>query len=214
MLFYEQSDIESVLLEREELEKKAPTDQGLQKRFITDQIAEGNNDKAILLLCEHLATFQTDDHSWMCLSDLYINETQYDKAAFCLEELVMKNPHTSHYHIRLAEIYYTWASLEHGSQAQNLLADLYQSAKSHYSHAVNLTIKTENGANLKALFGWLQASTALLSIRNAKKQTKEIKDDQAIIEYASKCVSKESIQGRAGQLTEDYLTNTLKNLEI
>ena len=78
LLFYEKDDLESVILEREELEKKVPTDQGIQKRFIADQIASGHNDKAIILLCEHLETFQTDDHSWMCLSDLYINEGQSD----------------------------------------------------------------------------------------------------------------------------------------
>merc|ERR1712038_1658639 len=127
LLFYEKHDLENVLIEREELAKKAPTDQVLEKRYIADQIASGDNDKAILLLCEHLETFQTDEHSWMCLSDLYIQEALYEKAAFCLEELVMKNPHTAHYHIRLAEIYYTWATLEHGQSVQATITDLYQS---------------------------------------------------------------------------------------
>ena len=68
----------------------------------------------------------TDIESWSELADLYINlhryerfiwlwfkmlltcslacNCSYDKAAFCLEELLLNNPHHYLYHLRYAEV--------------------------------------------------------------------------------------------------------------
>ena len=46
----------------------------------------------------------TDYEAWMELCDLYIREHDYTKAAFCLEELIMSNPHNHLYHQKYADV--------------------------------------------------------------------------------------------------------------
>lgn len=40
----------------------------------------------------------------MELCDLYLQEHDYAKASFCMEELIMSNPHNHLYHQRYAEV--------------------------------------------------------------------------------------------------------------
>lgn len=51
--------------------------------------------------------FMVDQEAWQELCDLYLIEQDYAKAAFCLEELILHNPHNHLLHQRLAEIKYT-----------------------------------------------------------------------------------------------------------
>lgn len=48
-----------------------------------------------------------DQEAWQELCDLYLGEQEYAKAAFCMEELILHNPHNHLFHQRLAEIKYT-----------------------------------------------------------------------------------------------------------
>ena len=45
-----------------------------------------------------------DYEAWMELCDLYLQEHDYAKASFCMEELIMSNPHNHLYHQRYAEV--------------------------------------------------------------------------------------------------------------
>merc|ERR1711981_1048243 len=204
-MFFENTQIDDVINNRDELIKENPNDQIVLKRDITTLIDHGEIESAIKELCKHLETYQTDDDSWACLADLYIDQGQYEKAAFCLEELVRKTPYTSHYHIRLAEIYYTWACLDQGTQSQGQILENYNSAKFHYAHAVRLTMKSTQGANMRALFGWMQASKALNTLRNAKKEQVAIEDEKKIASFTEQQMSKSNI-GRFmnSNQTNDY----------
>lgn len=46
----------------------------------------------------------TDFDAWMELCDLYLLFQDYSKAAFCMEELIMSNPHNHLYHQKYAEV--------------------------------------------------------------------------------------------------------------
>ena len=46
----------------------------------------------------------SDFESWLELSELYLQEQDYAKAAYCMEELIMSNPHNHLYHQRFAEV--------------------------------------------------------------------------------------------------------------
>lgn len=46
----------------------------------------------------------TDFEAWMELCDLYLAVQDYTKAAFCMEELIMSNPHNHLYHQKFAEV--------------------------------------------------------------------------------------------------------------
>jgi tetratricopeptide (TPR) repeat protein len=78
-----------------------------------------------------------DQEAWLELCDLYVNEGEYGRAAFCLEEVILLNPHCHFYHQKYAEIRYTMGGLD------NL--DL---ARSYFSQAVKL-----KGDNVRALYG-------------------------------------------------------------
>lgn len=78
-----------------------------------------------------------DAEAWQELGELYLNENDYNKAAFCIEELILHNPHNHLLHQRLADIRYTQGGFE------NL-----ELARAYYCQAVKL-----NPKNLRALLG-------------------------------------------------------------
>ena len=53
----------------------------------------------------------TDFDGWMELCDMYLQLQQYEKAAFCVEELIMSNPHNHLYHQKFAEVVYFYILL-------------------------------------------------------------------------------------------------------
>lgn len=52
----------------------------------------------------------SDQEAWQELCSLYMAEGDYVKAAFCMEEVLLHNPHSHLIHQRLAEIRYTMVS--------------------------------------------------------------------------------------------------------
>lgn len=49
----------------------------------------------------------SDQEAWHELCDLYLQEQEYGKAAVCVEELILHNPHNHLLHQRYAEIKYS-----------------------------------------------------------------------------------------------------------
>ncbi|XP_071240545.1 ER membrane protein complex subunit 2 isoform X2 [Salvelinus alpinus] len=80
-----------------------PTNTAARKRKISILKAMGKSAEAIRELNEYLEQFVGDQEAWHELSELYINEHDYGKAAFCLEELMMTNPHNHLYCEQYAE---------------------------------------------------------------------------------------------------------------
>ncbi|XP_010903968.1 ER membrane protein complex subunit 2 [Esox lucius] len=114
-----------------------PTNTAARKRKISILKAQGKNTDAIRELNEYLELFVGDQEAWHELSDLYINEHDYGKAAFCLEELMMTNPHNHLYCEQYAEVKYTQGGLE------NL-----ELSRKYFAQALKL-----NNRNMRALFG-------------------------------------------------------------
>lgn len=113
----------------------------------------------------------SDQEAWHELCNLYMAEGEFAKAAFCMEELLLHNPHSHLYHQRLAEIRYTMVGsissrksstkmFNWNRRSLNIANDynyLFLSqgglenielAKTYYSQAVKL-----NPNNLRALYG-------------------------------------------------------------
>lgn len=88
----------------------------------------------------------SDTEAWHELCNLYIAEGDYQKAMFCMEELLLHNPHNHLVNQRLADIRYTMGGIEN-----------YEIAKSYYSVAVKLS-----PTNLRALYGLLLVSSILI----------------------------------------------------
>lgn len=90
-----------------------------------------------------------DVEAWQELSELYLQEQDYAKAAFCVEELILHNPHNHLLHQRYADIKYTQGGYEN-----------FELAKMYYIQALNL-----NPNNLRALYGLYLVSRSFCFIK-------------------------------------------------
>lgn len=116
----------------------------VRKRLISCLKSANKPREYITELIEYLKFFQADHEAWLELSDAYLNEMEFSKAAFCLEELLLMNPHNHCYHQRFADIKYTLGQ--------------YETAKSYYAYSLRL-----NPNNIRALYGLMLVTANLKS---------------------------------------------------
>ncbi|XP_058129280.1 ER membrane protein complex subunit 2-like [Anopheles ziemanni] len=128
---------DDALDELEHIIRKDETNAAPRKRKVALLKAQGRTAEAIKELCEYMKIFMSDQEGWHELCNLYLAESEYAKAAFCMEELLLHNPHSHLIHQRLADIRYTMGGL-----------DNIEMAKTHYCKAVKLNVN-----NLRALYG-------------------------------------------------------------
>ncbi|VDK32330.1 unnamed protein product [Taenia asiatica] len=124
---------------------KETTDVVARKRLITIFKAQGCINSAIDELNKYLKIFMADVEAWGELSDLYLAQGDYKHAAFCMEELILANPHNHLLHERLAEIKYSEGGVE------NL-----ELARAYFAQACRI-----NPLNIRALYGLILAASSL-----------------------------------------------------
>lgn len=117
-----------------------------------------------------------DFEAWQELSELYITEQDFSKASFCVEELILHNPHNHLLHQRYADIKYTIGGYE------NL-----ELAKSYYCQSLKL-----NPNNMRALYGLFLATTNLASSPKCSNQKK--KDYLKLAEWSSNEIKKRYVR--------------------
>ncbi|KAK0088377.1 hypothetical protein PV325_012275 [Microctonus aethiopoides] len=123
----------------ESIVKRDETNAAPRKRKIAILKAKGKTTDAIKELTEYLKMFMSDQEAWHELCDLYLKEQEYSKAAFCMEELILHNPHSHLIYQRYAEIKYSQGGFEN-----------IEIAKAYFIQAVKL-----NPNNIRALYGVL-----------------------------------------------------------
>uniref|UniRef100_A0A671QDC8 ER membrane protein complex subunit 2 n=1 Tax=Sinocyclocheilus anshuiensis TaxID=1608454 RepID=A0A671QDC8_9TELE len=143
-----------------------------RKRKISILRAQGKSSEAIRELNEYLEQFVGDQEAWHELSELYINEHDYAKAAFCLEELMMTNPHNHLYCEQYAEVKYTQGGLE------NL-----ELARKYFAQALKL-----NNRNMRALFGLYMSASHIAA--SPKVSAKVKKDNMKYGAWAASQISR------------------------
>lgn len=138
------------------------TNASLRKRKIAILKAKGRTVEAIKEMSEYLKKFMIDQEAWNELCDMYLSEQEYAKAAFCMEELILQNPHNHLFHLRFADIKYTQGGY-----------DNLELAMAYYSQALKLS-----PSNMRALFGLFLCGKHISSSPkcsgNKKKKVKEI----------------------------------------
>ncbi|XP_004431318.2 PREDICTED: ER membrane protein complex subunit 2 isoform X1 [Ceratotherium simum simum] len=149
-----------------------PTNTAARKRKIAIRKAQGKNVEAIRELNEYLEQFVGDQEAWHELAELYINEHDYAKAAFCLEELMMTNPHNHLYCQQYAEVKYTQGGLE------NL-----ELSRKYFAQALKL-----NNRNMRALFGLYMSASHIAS--NPKASAKTKKDNMKYASWAANQINR------------------------
>lgn len=137
--------------------KKDETNNAPRKRKISILKAQGKNVEAIKELTEYLKIFMSDIEGWQELSELYITEQDYNKAAFCVEELILHNPHNHLLHQRYADIRYTQGGY-----------DNVELARGYYCQALKL-----NQNNMRALYGVYLASSSIAASSKCTAQKKK-----------------------------------------
>lgn len=116
---------------------KEETNAAPRKRKIAILKARGQKAEAIKELNDYLKGFMSDPEAWHELCNLYLSESEYSKAVFCMEEVLLHNPHSHLIHQRIAEIRYTMGGMEN-----------IEIAKTYYIQTLKL-----NPNNLRALYG-------------------------------------------------------------
>lgn len=156
MKFEAQEKFDIALEIYQEIKEAEPTNALIWKRIIALAKAQHNPQGAIKELNDYLKHFMSDYEAWLELSDLYLAEQDFGRAAFCMEELILSSPHNHLFHQRYAEIKYTQGG-----------ADSMEIARSYFSQACRL-----NPTNMRALFG-LFLSANNIAARGNNKQKKE-----------------------------------------
>ncbi|XP_001603293.1 ER membrane protein complex subunit 2-like isoform X2 [Nasonia vitripennis] len=138
--------------------KRDETNAAPRKRRVAILKARGQIPEAIKELTEYLKKFMSDQEGWHELCDLYLQEQEYSKAAICIEELILHNPHNHLLHQRYAEIKYSQGGYD------NMVT-----AKAYFSQAIKL-----NPNNIRALYGLLlTANNIALSPKCPASKKKE-----------------------------------------
>uniref|UniRef100_A0A4W4GCB9 ER membrane protein complex subunit 2 n=1 Tax=Electrophorus electricus TaxID=8005 RepID=A0A4W4GCB9_ELEEL len=140
-----------------------PTNTAARKRKISILRAQGRNTDAIRELNEYLEQCVCA----VCLfiySVLFLCSFSYAKAAFCLEELMMTNPHNHLYCEQYAEVKYTQGGMEN-----------MELARKYFAQALKL-----NNRNMRALFGLYMSASHIAA--NTKVSAKVKKDN---VKYAA-----------------------------
>ncbi|XP_055379750.1 ER membrane protein complex subunit 2 [Condylostylus longicornis] len=178
--------------------RKDETNAAPRKRKVAILKAKGKIQDAIKELCDYLKKFMSDQEAWHELCNLYLSEGEYAKAAFCMEEVLLHNPHSHLIHQRLAEIRYTMGGMEN-----------IEIAKTYYSQAIKL-----NNKNLRALYGLylccnhIANSKAVISKRKEAQKLGQWALNQAteITNFKSKLCNQEKILAS--------LTNAFGSMDI
>lgn len=108
-----------------------------KKQAIASIKAQYEWDDYVAKLNEYLKENPNDTEAWMELGDVYAEKSQYLRALFCYEEVVLLSPENDYYFLRLAELYHT------DGGKQNLAV-----ATKYYSYVVS-----RNPNNVRALWG-------------------------------------------------------------
>lgn len=85
------------------------------KRMVAIHKQRGNMVDAIKLLNSHLTVHQNDTEAYAELAEMYLTVHDYKKALFCVEELILSNPHHYLYHQLAAEICVTMGDVKNAT---------------------------------------------------------------------------------------------------
>lgn len=153
--------------------KRDETNAAPRKRKVAILKAKGKTTEAIQELTEYLKKFMSDQEAWHELCDLYLQEHEYLKAAFCMEELILHNPHNHLIHQRYAEIKYSEGGYEN-----------VELAKAYFCQAIKL-----NPNNVRALYGLLLAANRIAGASKGFASKK--RDALKLAEWASAQLKKQ-----------------------
>ncbi len=142
-----------------------------RKRLVAIKRATGDTAGAKKELCEHVLNFQTDFEAWHELADLYLQDGEFGKAVFCLEELILSNAYNHLYYQKYAEAKYSQAMSASSAGSASTGIEHMELSRKYFAQAVKLS----DGKSARALVGMIMASHHLAT--NSKCTSKQKKDN-------------------------------------
>ncbi|XP_047475731.1 ER membrane protein complex subunit 2-like [Penaeus chinensis] len=188
--FDEAIDIYDSIIRQDETNSTA------RKRKVAVLRGQGKIPEAIRELTEYLKKFMSDGEAWQELCDLYLKEGDYSKASFCMEELILTNPHNHLFYTRYAEIKYTQGGLEN-----------MEMARSYFSQAVKL-----NPNNMRALYGLFLSCTHVAS--SSKSTVQKKKETQRLAAWALKEIEERYSKCRTNTMEGTNIFETFGSLSL
>ncbi|XP_038221750.1 ER membrane protein complex subunit 2-like [Zerene cesonia] len=190
-----QEQYDKALQVLDQIIKTDETNAPARKRRVAIMKAQGQMTEAIKELVDYLKKFMSDMEAWQELSELYLQMGEYSRAAFCVEELILHQPHNHLFHQRLADIRYTMGGVEN-----------MELAKSYYCQAIKL-----NPNNVRALLGLVLVTNNLLGHYKSSGSAKR-KEVWKLCQWAQSEVSKK--QKEAQGANANALTNMMLAISI
>lgn len=138
-------------------------------------------DEAVQTINSLLKVNMADVQAWFELSEIYISQMNYQKAAFCFEEILVQKPSNYLYNLKYAELLYSMGG------GDNLVL-----ARKYFSKAITLNNNADDPSimsgnrSTRAIFGLLETCNRLESI--SKKYQDEV--NQELIEMCKEKLEK------------------------
>ncbi|KAI9284913.1 TPR-like protein [Umbelopsis sp. AD052] len=129
----------------------------VSKRQIALLKLRGLKSEAIAALVSYLDTYYSDAEAWIELCSLYLSVHAYQKAAYCLEELILLQAANPIWHLKYAEIMYT-------------LGD-YSLALKQYCRVIDL-----HEDHLRGMYGIQLCASKIMANGEADDTTKALKE--------------------------------------
>ncbi|KAJ1853208.1 tetratricopeptide repeat domain-containing protein [Coemansia sp. RSA 1822] len=82
------------------------------KRLIALLKAYGHIGETVKQLVAYLDIHNNDFEAWLELSNLYLTQSLYPQAAFCMEEVILQQPANHYFHLCYAEISYSMGNFD------------------------------------------------------------------------------------------------------
>ncbi|KAJ2961799.1 hypothetical protein NQZ79_g3013 [Umbelopsis isabellina] len=143
----------------------------VSKRQIALLKLRGKKNEAISALVKYLDTYYSDAEAWIELSQLYLSMHLYQRAAFCMEELILLQAANPIWHLKYAEITYT-------------MGDVSLALK-QYCRVIDLSTD-----HLRGMYGVHLCSTKLISQGNTDQKVKALKElatERILAKEADQC---------------------------
>jgi len=166
-----------------------------RKRLVAIKKAQGDFVGARRELCEHVKSFHADFEAWHELSDLYVLDGEYNRALFCIEELILSNAYNHLYYEKVGQIRYSQAI------ASPNPIDNMEIARKYFAHAVKLS--GDGSFNVRALVGMIMSSHHLATKQKCSSRQK--KDNVKYAVWAYEMLTKKYKRCSATVIPSSYM---------
>jgi tetratricopeptide (TPR) repeat protein len=165
----------------------------VSKRQIALLKLRGKKNEAISALVKYLDTYYSDAEAWIELSQLYLSLHLYQRAAFCMEELMLLQAANPIWHLKYAEITYTMGDIALALKQYCRVIDL---STDHLRGMYGVHLVSSQKLNARIVMRFIdlhrigQCCTKLIAQGNTDEKVKALKElatERILAKEADQC---------------------------